>query len=44
MLNRFPRLQRIPARIIGLGVRREHIRSPKTSRFVRPAQAAISGD
>ena len=27
MLGRWPLLQRIPARIIGLGVRREHIRS-----------------
>jgi 2-polyprenyl-6-methoxyphenol hydroxylase-like FAD-dependent oxidoreductase len=30
MLDRFPILQRIPARIVGLGVRREHIRSPET--------------
>ena len=29
MLDRFPLLQRIPARIVGLGVRREHILSPK---------------
>ncbi len=29
MLNAVPLLQRIPARILGLGVRREHIRSPK---------------
>ena len=28
MLNRFPVLQRIPGRIIGLGVRRERVRSP----------------
>ncbi len=28
MLGRCPRLQRIPARILGLGVRREHVRSP----------------
>ncbi|KKC27468.1 FAD-dependent oxidoreductase [Sphingomonas sp. SRS2] len=28
MLDRFPILQRIPARVVGLGVRREHIRSP----------------
>ncbi len=28
MLNRFPRLRRIPGRVIGLGVRREHVRSP----------------
>lgn len=32
MLDRFPVLQRIPARIVGLGVRREHIRSPETPR------------
>ncbi len=29
MLNRFPVLRRIPGRIIGLGIRREHVRSPK---------------
>jgi len=29
MLDRFPLLQRIPARIVGLGVRREHILSPQ---------------
>jgi 2-polyprenyl-6-methoxyphenol hydroxylase-like FAD-dependent oxidoreductase len=28
LLNRFPLLQRIPARLVGMGVRREHIRSP----------------
>ena len=28
MLDRFPILRRIPARLVGLGVRREHIRSP----------------
>ncbi len=28
MLNRFPLLRRIPGRMIGLGVRREHVRSP----------------
>lgn len=28
MLSRFPVLQRIPARVLGLGIRREHIRSP----------------
>ena len=28
LLNRFPRLRRIPGRIIGLGVRRERVRSP----------------
>lgn len=29
LLDRVPLLQRIPARIIGLGIRREHIRSPR---------------
>ena len=28
MFDRFPFLRRIPARLVGLGVRREHIRSP----------------
>ncbi len=28
LLDHFPLLQRIPARVLGLGVRREHIRSP----------------
>jgi 2-polyprenyl-6-methoxyphenol hydroxylase-like FAD-dependent oxidoreductase len=28
LFARFPLLRRIPARLIGLGVRREHIRSP----------------
>ena len=28
LFQRFPILRRIPARIVGLGVRREHIRSP----------------
>ena len=31
LLNRFPWLQRIPARMLGLGVRREHVRSPKAA-------------
>ena len=29
LLDRFPRLQRIPARIIGLGFRPEHVRLPE---------------
>jgi 2-polyprenyl-6-methoxyphenol hydroxylase-like FAD-dependent oxidoreductase len=29
LLNRFPLLQRLPARIIGLGVRPEHVRTPQ---------------
>ncbi len=28
LLNRYPLLRRIPGRIIGLGIRREHVRSP----------------
>jgi 2-polyprenyl-6-methoxyphenol hydroxylase-like FAD-dependent oxidoreductase len=31
LLNRIPLLQRLPARIIGLGVRRERVRTPKVS-------------
>jgi hypothetical protein len=31
LLQRFPALQALPARLIGLGVRREHIRSPNAS-------------
>jgi 2-polyprenyl-6-methoxyphenol hydroxylase-like FAD-dependent oxidoreductase len=32
LLERFPRLQRIPAWVVGLGFRREHIRSPEAGR------------
>lgn len=32
MLDRMPLLQRIPARLVGLGIRREHIRSPEAAR------------
>jgi 2-polyprenyl-6-methoxyphenol hydroxylase-like FAD-dependent oxidoreductase len=32
LLQRFPRLQRIPAWVVGLGFRREHIRSPEAPR------------
>jgi 2-polyprenyl-6-methoxyphenol hydroxylase-like FAD-dependent oxidoreductase len=32
MLDRFPLLRRIPGRLIGLGVRRERVRSPETPR------------
>lgn len=31
MLNRFPVLRRIPGRLIGLGIRRERVRSPSVS-------------
>jgi len=30
LLNRFPMLRRIPARLVGLGVRPEHVRTPQT--------------
>jgi hypothetical protein len=29
LLDRFARLRRIPGRAIGLGIRREHVRSPE---------------
>jgi hypothetical protein len=28
LLNEFPRLRRLPARLIGIGVRPEHVRTP----------------
>jgi 2-polyprenyl-6-methoxyphenol hydroxylase-like FAD-dependent oxidoreductase len=31
LLNRFPLLRRIPGRLIGLGIRREHVKSPATN-------------
>jgi hypothetical protein len=34
MFNRFPFLRRIPARLIGMGFRPEHVRSPE----LKPAQ------
>jgi 2-polyprenyl-6-methoxyphenol hydroxylase-like FAD-dependent oxidoreductase len=37
LFNRFPRLRRIPARLIGMGVRPEHVRTPATT-----ASSAIS--
>jgi 2-polyprenyl-6-methoxyphenol hydroxylase-like FAD-dependent oxidoreductase len=40
LFDRFPLLRRIPARIIGLGVRREHIRSPDAG-LRRAAPAAL---
>ena len=44
MLDRFPLLQRIPGRIIGLGVRREHVRSPlsKSSAAAHDAHGRLS--
>jgi 2-polyprenyl-6-methoxyphenol hydroxylase-like FAD-dependent oxidoreductase len=38
LFERFPVLRRIPARLVGLGVRREHIRSPDAG--LRRAEAA----
>jgi 2-polyprenyl-6-methoxyphenol hydroxylase-like FAD-dependent oxidoreductase len=38
LLQRFPILRRIPARAIGLGFRREHVRSPDSNRN-RPAES-----
>ncbi len=35
LLDRFPRLRRIPGRAIGLGVRRERVRSPSSPRSAR---------
>jgi 2-polyprenyl-6-methoxyphenol hydroxylase-like FAD-dependent oxidoreductase len=32
LLRRFPRLRRIPARLVGMGFRPEHVKSPDTSR------------
>jgi len=40
LFDRFPVLRRIPARLVGLGVRREHIRSPDAG--LRRAAAAPS--
>ncbi len=31
LLDRFPLLRRIPGRLIGLGIRRERVRSPKAA-------------
>ena len=38
LLGRFPPLRRIPARLLGLGVRPEHVRTP----VVQPPATAIS--
>ncbi len=32
MFNRFPLLRRLPARLIGMGIRPEHVRTPDVSR------------
>jgi hypothetical protein len=34
LLARWPALRRIPARMVGLGARPEHIRSPDASRTI----------
>ena len=36
LLQAIPLLRRIPARIIGLGVRPEHIRTPERSPVTKP--------
>ncbi|HEY1360905.1 MAG TPA: FAD-dependent oxidoreductase [Xanthobacteraceae bacterium] len=50
MLGRFPRLRRIPARLMGMGFRPEHVRTPEVEvapglagRLPEAAQAASSG-
>jgi 2-polyprenyl-6-methoxyphenol hydroxylase-like FAD-dependent oxidoreductase len=40
LLQKFPILRRIPGRIIGLGIRPEHIRTLERPRAARPAAAA----
>ena len=40
LLDRFPRLRRIPGRFIGLGVRRERVRSPDAGLRTRPSGKA----
>ena len=35
LLQRFPRLRRIPARLVGLGVRPEHVQSADVARLMR---------
>jgi 2-polyprenyl-6-methoxyphenol hydroxylase-like FAD-dependent oxidoreductase len=40
LLHAFPILRRIPARIIGMGVRPEHIHTPERPMAARPAGAA----
>ena len=43
LFERFPMLRRIPARLVGLGVRREHIRSPDAGiRRAAPARPSRS--
>jgi 2-polyprenyl-6-methoxyphenol hydroxylase-like FAD-dependent oxidoreductase len=43
MIDRFPLLQRIPGRIIGLGVRREHVRSPRSNSSRSAHDASATG-
>lgn len=40
LLDRFPLLRRIPGRLIGLGVRRERVRSPYAPNFANKASTA----
>lgn len=37
MFNRFPSLRRLPARLIGMGIRPEHVRTPEVARAQRSA-------
>lgn len=39
LMQRWPMLQRIPARVIGLGVRREHVRTPEVHQLQKDAVA-----
>jgi 2-polyprenyl-6-methoxyphenol hydroxylase-like FAD-dependent oxidoreductase len=36
MLARYPALRRIPARVVGMGFRPEHVRSPAASAAITP--------
>jgi 2-polyprenyl-6-methoxyphenol hydroxylase-like FAD-dependent oxidoreductase len=40
LFKMFPILRRLPARMVGIGVRPEHIRTPEQSGAARPAGAA----
>ncbi len=41
LVRRFPVLRRIPARLIGIGFRPEHVRTPETPALTAPAAAGI---
>lgn len=42
VLNAVPVLQRVPARVLGLGVRREHVRSPAALPLTPPASGHVA--